>query len=331
MPIARQRKLLFQGLRSLPLAAAVALGVGCSSRPKPPAVDAAVVKPPVQMLQKPAIDLSRGVAGFPLEGRDVPKSPGDAIESLRRAYANRLEGQNDIRIDAVGQHLMDLQSLTIDLTGSTVRSTYTPKDQAKTDQAKTFILADRLAYIANPLKYQGYAAGLEVAATNAELTLIPTVENQWTLVLSDCHTGSARLRVGLEDLRQGILAAARQRQSVAFGVQDLAIDLASPTSRSLRVAIDVQARLFFVPARFTIRGKAAVDEQFNVHFSELSADGHDPSGAIVANFVQDRLQKYNDKAAPLVKLPGGKIHLTGLMFDVTDELSIDVNFAGTGR
>ncbi|HEY0009806.1 MAG TPA: hypothetical protein VGB55_13845 [Tepidisphaeraceae bacterium] len=309
-----------------------ALASGCQNRQRARVMGRMPIPTPrVQMLQKPAIDLSRGVAGFPLQAENPPRTPQLLVAAMTEAYRARLEGSPSLDIQALGSSLKRLQLLQIDLTGSSVRSTYVPKDQAQEQFARPYILADRLRYVANPLKYHDYSASLVVEASKAELTLIPTTDHQWTLVLSDCDEGSAHIRVGLEDLRRGALAAAKARQSVAFGINDLSLDITSPSSRVLEARVLVKSRVFFVPSAFTISGRVRIDNQFNVHFSRLSAQGSDPSGAMIAGFVQGKLDKFNNKAAPLLKLPGGKIRLTDLRFNVDDKLGIDVQFAGTGR
>ena len=75
--------------------------------------------------------------------------------------------------------------------------------------------------------------------------------------------------------------------------------------------------------------RADVDEQFNIHFSSLKAEGDDPSGAVLAGLVQGKLDVLNNKAAPLLKLPGDKVRVKDLRITLDNALTVDVQFEGT--
>src|SRR4051812_38723656 len=78
-----------------------AASAGCKSKPTADIQTGPPVPPPVQMMEKPAIDLSRGGGGFPLATNSVPFTAPDIAEALRKGYAERLESPELIRVDVV--------------------------------------------------------------------------------------------------------------------------------------------------------------------------------------------------------------------------------------
>jgi len=320
------------------LAAVAVLMAGCRFRQKPQTLGPPSNRP-VEILKKPAIDLARGGAGFPLDTSVVPANTNELVEALTRAYASRLEADPSIDIRAEGQSVRQLKLLQIDLTGSTVRGDYLPKDtvkeKTKDNEAKThltsFMTADTLRYVADPLKYQTYSASLILEADQTELALVPTKDGKYTLALTDCRTGRATLRIDQADLRAGLVAGARLRKTIALAIEGVELNLQSQGEQSLAVDMVVRARVLMLPAVFRLNGRADVDSNFNVHFTHLSAAGADPSGAIVAGAVQHSLNNLNNKAAPLLRLPGDKIKVTDLRITLDEALTIDMAFAGTKR
>ncbi len=311
------------------LFAVLAASSGCRTRAKrlddlPPPTTRAI-----EVLQKPAIDLARGGAGFPLDTEKPPATIEELESMLSKAYAARLEADPNIKITADGEKLTDLQRLTIDITGSTVRTTFTPKSQPKTASATPFLRVAHLQYLANPLKYQNYDASMTLQATEARLALLPDEDKKLSLALYDCREGSARISIGITDLEQGITAAAKLRGGVAMRIKSIEARMRSQSPRNLEAEVTVNANLLLIPTRFRMVGRADVDTEFNIHFTSLAAEGDDPSGAVIAALIQGKLDKLNNKAAPLLKMPGDKIRVTDLKITLDQRLTVEVQFTGT--
>jgi hypothetical protein len=328
--------------RSIAGLAALALLTGCKSRPAASADDAVAVgpvstpvPPPIakeaDLLKRPALDLSKGTAGFPLETTRPPASRTALLDALLAGYGRRLVDTSavDLRADGPGDGL-SLAALTIDISGSRVRPDYVPKElAAKNSEPTATLTAGVLRYTADPLHYQGSDASLRLTATRATLGMIPASDGTFGLSLVDCDRGQARVKLSVDGLRQSLAGAIKVHRSLAFSVEGVELTLSSDSPRSLSADVLVRARLLLVPATFRLTGRTDVDDAFNVHFSRLNAAGQDPAGAIVAGLVQGRLDKVNNKAARLLKLPGDKIRLDAFSITLDRDIVVDVGLRGS--
>jgi hypothetical protein len=304
---------------------AVACG-GCRARPKAPVP----VAKQNELLAKPAIDLSHGIAGFPLETKQIPQKTVDFAFALHRGYAERLVSPRLIKLNVEsGERANDFRHIFVDISGSQVKPDYVPKPPPKDTKAIGYIEAASLQYAADPLKYQNFAAGMRFAAKRAKLGILPAGDGTFGLSLVDCKEAHANLTLSLAGLRETLAKGVQAKQSVAFMVDKVDLDLASDNPRSLQADVLVYCRLFLFPARFHLTGRLDIDDAFNVHFSRLNAAGLDPTGKVVAGIVQTRLDKMNNRAARLLKMPDDRVRITELTMKLTENLTIDVDLAGS--
>jgi hypothetical protein len=188
---------------------------------------------------------------------------------------------------------------------------------------------DELVYRADPLKYANYDASMTLVASNARLAVMPAQKGKLSLALYDCRQGRARISVGVEDLERGLTAAARVRKVAGLKINQIDLRLKSISAHNLEAEVTVHANLLLVPTSFKLLGRADVDDDFNIHFTSLTAQGNDPTGAIIASVLQGKLDKLNNKAAPLLRLPGDKIKVTDLRITLDQRLTVELAFAGT--
>jgi hypothetical protein len=313
----------------------LALLAGCQSRPS--AARSAAMQTPIGYIKRPAIDLSHGGAGFPVKspakGSAVPANPADLAAQVKAAYADRLVNGGTVVVTAEGDSPRRLDRLAIDLTGSTVKSELMNRTASPVPGGTPSKLhVRRLEYVADPLKYESFTAGITLEIDSADLAILPQTDGNHTLALYDCARGRARLHISESDLASGLLAVAKAKfkNNLTFGITGIDVRLQSDRSNTLAADVDVHARLLFVPATIRLHGRVATAGN-NVLFTELEARGGDPGGAIAAGFVQEKLDSFNRKIARLLKLPGDKVHVTELAFRVQERLTIDVKFAGTKK
>ncbi len=302
--------------------------LGCRGRANQAATRAA--PPPPEMLKKPAIDLTKGGAGFPLATKTLPTTAAEYEAALRRGYAERLLAPEQIRIVVAPDSPAGLGKIEIDISGASVRPDFTPQ-LPKDDVAPLgYLRTGLLRYTADPLNYQHFSAGMRLEVRDPRLAVLPAGDGTFGLSLVDCSTGRAKMRISMDGLRESLARGVQVKQTMAFGIDSIEMDLTSDNPHALALDMTVHARLLLIPASFRMTGRIDVDAAFNVHFSQLNAAGLDPTGKVVAGVVQTRLDKINGKAAPLLKLPGDKIRVSDLAIAVNEALTIDIGLVGSG-
>ena len=304
---------------------AAAVGAGCRARPK----TVVEVPKPSELLKKPAIDLSHGVAAFPLATTTQPTTAKAMAAALHDGYAKRLESPEKISIDAKpGLLVGEYKRIWIDISGSQVRADFSPKAPPKESEAIGYVTANTLRYTADPLKYQHFSAGMRLDVRKARLGIMPAGDGTFGMALYDCEDAHANLTLSMAGMRDTFAKGVESKNSMAFMIDGVELSLASENPRSLSADVIVSARLLLIPAKFRLTGRLDIDDAFNVHFSNLNATGLDPTGKVVAGVVQSKLDKMNNKAAPLLKMPGDRIKISEFQMKLGEMLTIDVDLVG---
>lgn len=303
--------------------ACVLLGVGCRSRNRAPAE-----APPVWR-EKPAIDLSKGAAAFPLDSTVAPGDLTQLKNALMAGYAVRLDQSGATpRVTVEGDTLKALKKLKIDLSDAKVAGNYTPKAPGKALEPLGDISVERLDYVAKPLRYETHATNLTLEADDAVLSMIPDdSDKKISLALVSANRGKARFSVKIAELQKSLVSGGRARSGAAFAINDVEMYGSSDNPRSLEVYLRIHARVLLIPAKFRIGGRVDVDNHFNVLLSKLEVKGEDVGGALVAGLIEPKVMKYNNVLMPLVKWPGDRMKLTDFRISVGESLTIDAEFA----
>jgi hypothetical protein len=312
--------------------AGTGLAIGCRSPGRSVETLAPPTTRPVEVLQKPVLDLTRSGVGFPLDTDLLPSSVSELKSLLQEAYKTRLGTDASVNVVVQGSEVHDLDRLEIDLSGQRINGSWLsrpPEDNRNKVSGMSFARVSELSYIADPLIYTGYSASMILQATDARLALIPGPQRNLSLVMYDCASGRAQIRIGLDDLEQGLVAWLRARGGWGAQVRSIGIRLNSESPYNLSGDLRVELMILGLPAAFQLVGRVDVDAGSNLHFTGLNAWGQNPAGTLVAAFVQTRLDRLNNKAAPFFKLPGDRVRVTDLILRLDQDLTIDVSFRGT--
>ena len=298
---------------------------GCAaSRPKPQAPE----PPPVVLIDKPVIDFSRGAAGLPLEQVSALRAPTDLVSALTAGFAKRLHlppGESAVSVTGPWPNL-DL--LRVNLSHGTVREDYKPR-QFKAPAAATPVLATRrLEYLATPLYYDNGPTNWSISADDAKLGLIHDDKGNKGLVLTDCSDGAFEFSLRRADLEPMLLAGAKDHSRGGFAVRGVELSLSSDNSRSLAADMTVRASWLLLPATFRLRGRLDIDDAFNVHLSDLSCEGQDVTGVLIAGFIDKAMRKYNNKALPVARWPENRITLTSVAVRLDECVTLRATFRG---
>jgi len=301
---------------------------GCASKPKE---QSSTASKPVAM-DRPIIDFARGGAGMPIDGNEPLTSAQLLSDGLLRAILSRVmfDGSGPV-VAAEGGQFPDLELLRVDVSNGTVKPTYAPKQFKTASSVEPGISARRFEYLADPLSYQGSSTRWRVAADEARLGLLRDPKTgQRTLVITDASRGEMTFSVSLDDLRNMLLAGAKTHAQGGFSLRDVHFSVAAQ-KRSIRGDAKVEAFWLFIPTTFRVSGRADIDEQFNVRFSELSCSGEDVGGVLVSGFINAAMKKYDGKIMPLAVWPGNRIVITDVDLRSDEGLHMHAEFAGRGH
>jgi hypothetical protein len=135
---------------------------GCQSRPA--CARSAVPQTPIGYIHRPTIDLSHGGRGLsPSRARRSRDQRRARVADEGRLRHPRSKDGGARRGDGRGDSPTRLDALTIDLTGSTVKSELITAPGAHTlSKSVSKVHVDRLTYVADPLKYDAFAAGIRM-------------------------------------------------------------------------------------------------------------------------------------------------------------------------
>lgn len=314
------------------LLAVVMLECGCASRPRPTSPVAVAPTPPPAtrpaLTAAPIIDIARGGGGVPLEEAQVPQNNEQLKESLLKAYSGRFVlPENASPVTLQGNDTRSLELLKIDLSNSVVRDSFRPRQYQAPAKPEPGIAVRRFEYIAAPLLYQNGQTHWRLWAEDAYLSLLRNPNGKNTLTLTDAREGGFEFTISLADLRPMLLKGSMVSSNGAFKVSDADVRFTSDNPRNVTLDMKITAALFFVPTTFQMHVRADIDPWCNVKLSELSCQGLDAGGSVVAVFIDTGLQKQNGKLLPLVRWPGDKVVLTDVQFRVDESLTITARFA----
>ena len=314
-------------LRSV-LAAAIGIAIagGCSSN-KPPAHCMTTAPATRISSTRPIVDFGHGAAGFPLVGKVPIDSSQHLQEELTAGYAARVKMPTTKPVVMVDGELPQMKSLIIDLSGGEIRTAYRPTSLKGVDSRKIIGHVDELKYIADPLSYSGASQHLVITASDVTLGLLRGRGEKEVLVMSDAGSGEAKFDATLNDLNLLLKAAAREHAgSTGYFATNTYLKLSSDNPHALSASLRVEGFFLFIPTTFTISGRVDIDPGFYATMSELSCKGNDVGGALLAGFINERLQKYEGLRQPLTAFPGEKMRMRNLLISVDDSLHVEAEF-----
>ncbi|MBC8108183.1 MAG: hypothetical protein H7Z14_16475 [Anaerolineae bacterium] len=292
-----------------------------------PATQPAAAKPVLGT--RPLIDFARGAGGFPLAEDALPDSRDGLVASLSGEYRARVTVAGDVTpVVATGSDYPKLESLTVDLSGSKIKSAYRPSTFKAVGRLQRRVLhVDHLSYTATPLQYVDGSTNLRITAHDVTLGLLHGRGEQAALVMTDAKDGRVNFEVPLEDLRSMFKVSAKSGGSRAgYSVSDVQMKLIAHDSRSLTCELKVRGFWVLLPTAFKLTGRIDIDDQFNAHLSNIACKGEDVGGVLLGGFIDNALKKYDGRVMPLASFPGGRIKIRDVKISVDDSLRIYAAF-----
>jgi hypothetical protein len=149
------------------------------------------------------------------------------------------------------------------------------------------------------------------------------------LALARAAGGEVDLHIFHADLEAGLHAmAAALAKKQGVEVKSTRLDIAAPTSRTLELQVTVTAKAFIMTTTVKIRGKVELDEELNVRFSGLAAEGEGMMGGMVEGALRPRLASFEGRTFALGAFVAGGLRVRDAAVRVDDALRLHATLAG---
>jgi hypothetical protein len=268
---------------------------------------------------------------FPLAGKDFPESADALTDAIRAALEDVVTFAKKGGVTATGGDFPEIKSLTVDLDGATVNAENPPPPPKPKGKRKPGPTVGKLEVTGHPLQYQKSKADLELTAKGVSFDFAHDAKGNALLVLTDAKDGHVDVKIGKDDLRAVLLAAATaaaKQQGVT--IQELDLDLEATGPRSVSVAARVKAKKMIMSGVVTVRGKADVDDELVATLSDLACTGEGMIGGMAAGFLQAKLKEYNGRKIPLMAFSLGDVALRDLKISTKTAIHVTAAFGSKG-
>lgn len=259
---------------------------------------------------------------LPLKG-SFPTS----ADSLRDALTGGLTqfGLNPREVVAAGD-FPKLDELRVDLTGAVA-----PEQLPNVKPGQPLsgeIEARTLSLFGKPITVAGLPLELQLLARDAQLREYSAEGGDRILVLQR-GSGNLTIEIGREDLRQLLLAAgSKAAQQRGADIKDLQLELTATDARTLNVRAEVVAKFGFVKATLTLTGRARLDEQLQVHLSDLDVQGSGLASSLATGLIRPQLEKIRRQPISLSALPLGALKVRDVRVSTGDRIRLEADFGG---
>ncbi len=216
-----------------------------------------------------------------------------------------------------------LDRLRVDLSESTVHPDFEPRgfESAASDEGVVYVR--RLDYVASPLRFGGASMDITLEADEALLGLMRDRRGGRGLVLLGAASGEMRFAMTISDMEAMVRAGGSRGP---MRVDDVRIEIASSSPRSLEAAMWVKARWLMLPMTFRVSGAVDIDRWHLVHYRDLRAVGHDPGGDLAAVFINSMLDRLRDRVSPMILFADGVTSVTDVRIHADDGVDLVVRF-----
>ncbi len=285
-----------------------------------------------ERLERPWVD-GRGVAAFALDDEKPWVDAAALAQSLDAGARGAFEFSDDAPIAKlegaeIADGLTHVDDFRIDLAGARMRVDRRPSKVAITPHSPVVLTARHLSLAADPIHMGPGQIHLNFSAENARFERHHFKnDDRPALVMSDASSATVRMSVSRADM-EAIMVEAANRVAGPVRVRKVNIHLqALHDGRTVLWELTLDTRVAFLPAILHIKGRADIDASMDATLSDMSCQGDDVLGPLMAKLVWPALGKYEGKTRPLMTFGQGGLrvvdaHVTsGDMFTLEAELS----------
>lgn len=268
---------------------------------------------------------------FPLSGKTFPTSADELTEAIEGALRDVLTFGKKSAVTADGGKFPAIKHLAIDLSGSTVKITDPPPQPKPKGKRQPGITVDQLEVTGHPIKFEQSKADIALNGKGLTFDFAHDASGKAMLVLTDAKDGKVAVKIGKEDLRELLLAAASaaaKQQGVT--IQDLQLDLESEGKRSVSAEARVKAKKMMMSGTVSIRGRVDIDDALVATVSGLACTGEGMIGGMAAGFIQGKLKTVEGQRFPLMAFSLGDVALRDLTVSIGSNIDVTAAFGHKG-
>jgi hypothetical protein len=262
---------------------------------------------------------------LPLQASLFPTSP----ELLRQALTDGLTklGASPKEIVVEGGDFPRVERLQIDLTGASI-SQAPPLVKARQALDGT-LHVDALLLFAAPLVAAGSPVQIRLEARDADLREYSAEPIERLLALEKAADGKLFLEIQRDDLQSLVHFIAREaaRQHGA-DITSLTLQLQATGGRQLELESEVVAKFGFVKATLHLTGRAMLDDDLQLHLSDLQVKGSGMAAGLATSFIKPQLEKLQRQPIALAAHSLSGLRLRDVRVTTGDAVRLEAEFGG---
>ena len=263
---------------------------------------------------------------LPLHGSHLPSSP----DELAKAIAQGLQslGLTPHQLSATGPRIDQLDLLSIDLSRSDAPTGGLPLTaQSGTSMA---VRTKELRIIARPVYVDGVPLDMDLHATDAEFSHDTATVGCSLLSLRGAGAGQIRIHAtmqALEQMARRKVTSTAAKQGLEVKSTRLQITQPEPSDgKSLHFSLTIEAKMFVMVAALVIRGRMHLDDQLDLHLSELRCEGEGMTGSAANAMLRPRFDALEARPFSLKSLVPDSLAVRDVRIDNVDGLTASAIF-----
>jgi hypothetical protein len=297
------------------------LAGGCGSH-------VAQVKAPPPMPKYPWFD-AKNICVFRLGDGPMPQTADELSKAMERGWSRAISFPDPNAVVAVERAAFpSIGALRVNLSDGRFRTGAKNSEEIDlNNRVERVVRVGTLEVRADPLLVRSARMYLNVYVQGAKMALERDSTGRPVMMLQDAMAGTLSLEVSVADLEALMLRDSRESLA-RFGVNvdDVRLNVVAETPRSVQVTLHMAMDVGFVPAGITFKVHLSVDDAMNATVTDMTLEGDDVMGPLIALFMRPVLVKHNNETRQLVSFPAGKIRLRDVSFRTGDSLRMDAAF-----
>ncbi len=263
---------------------------------------------------------------LPLAADRLPPSAPDFDQALRDGLKQIGVSARKVTVD--GAAYPSVETFQVDLTGAQFnRDVRIPKPGPAQDAP--LFQAKSLEIVARPLSFESLPLTVQISAQDAVFACVPEETVGSILTLRKAADGRVEIEIeksALEAFLKTLAAQAASKQGA--NVKEVHLHLDSRGPRSVAFTAEVQAKMFVMSAEVTLSGEASIDDDLNLHVSNLALGGNAMAANLLGKFAKPYFDQVQSKPISLAALSLGDVRLRDVTLQAGETLRLQARFGG---